>query len=103
MPTRWPANRIALALSCALPACALLACALLACGALSGCSPAAMTELPPGVTIDVYQSRIDYSEHKLEVAVANGTKHTNAHRPPFGQARQPTSGPTIDYTVIDGT
>ena len=31
-----------------------------------------MTELPPGVTIDVYQSRIDYSEHKLEVAVANG-------------------------------
>ncbi len=32
-----------------------------------------LTSLPTGISIDVYQSRIDYSEHKIEVAVANAS------------------------------
>lgn len=40
---------------------------------LGGCSSPEATTLPSGISIDVYQSRIDYSEHKLEVAVTNST------------------------------
>lgn len=40
---------------------------------LGACAPSVRSSLPHGVTIDVYQSRIDYSEHKLEVAIANAT------------------------------
>ncbi len=40
---------------------------------LGACAPTPSPGLPHGVTIDVYQSRIDYSEHKLEVAIANAT------------------------------
>lgn len=46
--------------------------------ALSGCtasptSPAHDGGLPSGISVDVYQSRIDYAEHKLELAVANAS------------------------------
>ena len=40
--------------------------------ALCGCSPAA-PRLPAGISIDVYQSRFDYGEHKLEVSIRNST------------------------------
>ncbi len=43
--------------------------------ALAGCTPAQLSALPAGITVDVYQNRIDYSEHKIEVAVANAS-HT---------------------------
>ena len=43
------------------------------CSTLCGCSPDAVKKLPPGISIDVYQSRFDYGEHKLEVSVRNST------------------------------
>lgn len=52
---------------------ALVLAALVLTTSLSGCAPAPLTALPTGVTIDVYQTRIDYAEHKIEVAIANGS------------------------------
>ena len=56
-----------------LPRLAVAATLLLSGTVVAGCSSGELTRLPHGVNIDVYQSRIDYAEHKLEVAVANTT------------------------------
>lgn len=78
---------------------------------LSGCtappeSTARDDRLPPGISVDVYQSRIDYAEHKLEVAIANGSDlpfevlAATFSSPTFPQAVEYTRAPT---TVRPGT
>ncbi len=78
--------------------------------ALASCTQQAPTErhseLPSGITVDVYQSRIDYSEHKLEVAVTNSsTKQFTVLALSFSS---PVFRPAVDYeraptTVRPGT
>ena len=46
---------------------------LVAANLTSGCAPAALSALPKGVVVDVFQGRFDIADHMLEVAVANGT------------------------------
>jgi hypothetical protein len=46
--------------------------ALVAGTALAGCSPAALTELPDGVTVAIQQNRDDYGPRRLEIVVDNG-------------------------------
>jgi hypothetical protein len=50
-----------------------VSCAIAAIGLLGACSPIAHTSLPDGVSIDVYQTRMDYGARELEVSVTNAT------------------------------
>ncbi len=50
-----------------------VSCAIVAIGLLGACSPIAHTALPDGVSIDVYQTRMDYGARELEVSVTNAT------------------------------
>jgi len=43
--------------------------------ALTGCAAPAV-ELPPGITVSVFQNRFDYSLRQLEIKVSNGTDAT---------------------------
>lgn len=74
--------------------------------------PTPAESLPPGVSIDVYQSRIDYSEHKLEIAIANASAEdvevlsaefsTPAFHPAARYDRAPTTiaaGTTTDLRI----
>lgn len=84
---------------------------VLAGATLPGCtaapaSPALGDGLPSGISVDVYQSRIDYAEHKLELAVANTSDL------PFevlgASFSSPAFQPAVDYeraptTVRPGT
>ncbi|GAA3748018.1 hypothetical protein GCM10022239_24360 [Leifsonia bigeumensis] len=71
------------------------------------------TELPPGVSIDVYQGRFDYADHSLEIAVANHGRaplevvsaefSSPTFTPAAGYARVPTTvrpGTSTDLKVL---
>lgn len=93
--------------------------ALVALGAalgVTGCSAQpvepALTALPDGVSIDVYQTRLDYSARQLEISISNESPtdvvitHLEFASPAFesavSYARLPTSiaaGRTIDFRV----
>lgn len=79
----------------------------------AGCAPTPLTQLPHGVTVDVYQNRIDYSEHKIEVAVANAsdsaftvlalTFSSPAFVPAVTYEKAPTTvrpGTAIDFRLV---
>lgn len=87
--------------------------ALLAIAAAAGCSSPPAGTLPAGVAIDVYQSRIDYSEHKLEVALRNDSAmpvevlalsfSSPAFPPSVDYERAPTvvrPGTTTDFRLL---
>ncbi len=85
---------------------------------LSGCvapeePPAPGDRLPPGIGVDLYQSRIDYAEHKFEIAVANGADlpfevlsaafSSPTFHPAVEYARAPTTvrpGTTTDLRIL---
>lgn len=68
---------------------------------LSGCTvpperTTALDRLPTGISVDVYQSRIDGAEHKLEVAVTN---HSDLPFEVLGATfSSPAFPPAVDYT-----
>lgn len=83
---------------------------------LAGCTSAPptppLTALPDGVSVDVYQTRLDYSERQLEISIANESEadvtitHLEFASPAFvsavSYARLPTTiaaGRTIDFRV----
>lgn len=83
---------------------------------VGGCSSTAvappLTALPDGVFVDVYQTRLDYSERQLEISVTNDSQtdvtvtHLEFASPAFVSAvsygRLPTTitaGRTIDFRV----
>lgn len=81
--------------------------------ALSSCAAPAATTLPAGVTIDVYQGRFDYADHKLEVSVANATSlpftvlalsfSSPTFTPPVDYERAPTTirpGDTVNFRLL---
>ncbi len=68
--------------------------ALLAGTLLAACSHSVSTALPPGVTVDVYQSRFDYADHTLAVAVKNSSAH------PFTVRELSFSSPTYSPAAV---
>lgn len=74
------------------------------------------TDLPTGISIDIYQSRLDASERKYEIAVTNSTTsdlritrltlHSPAYTDPMPYERVPATVPparTIDFRVLLAT
>jgi len=93
---------------------ALVGCAVSATSSPSP-SPQLIDELPDGVTVDVYQTRTDPGERKLELAVANASDtaititgavfdSTRFAEPvawtPFGEGTRIPAGFTIDLPVV---
>ncbi|MBX3091916.1 MAG: hypothetical protein KF801_05335 [Cryobacterium sp.] len=60
-----------------------------------------LTALPEGVTVDIYQNRIDYAEHKIEVAVANDSRHSFEVR--SLSFSSPRFHPAVDYERAPST
>lgn len=58
---------------------------ILAVASLSGCAHAALSELPPGVSVSIKQYRLDYAPRALEVSVTNdGDTDITVARASFG-------------------